>query len=908
MAKKDVPTFLGRIVKPPFDAQAAASNVKDPREIWFPISTEDVATAVALTQNERVFVRSGTQAAAAADVVDAAGGIVINLAELKKIDVTDGVLNAEVAVTTGAMAKALTKHELALPLSDNPEQVVASNVLHDGPSCLMRTLGPLSRYVSSLSVVSPAGQTMIDTDISTLAEARAGNAVITKVAFKPISATNLWMFRKSFPYPGKDLFAALAKALLLNEKLPKQSDLVLDAYTARYDIPVVRITAAGLSKDDEKTVREFVDEVLADSTINFAKKIVTEHYLGASVIQAIVDVGFSIPDDSQVDAHRVHQVSEESADGNQFLELVTEDVNRGLAYRDDQTGMLDENIRLFVRVQPNREDRLELSGLLYTTRPATSSFPSGLATLAPVHRAEAPISRVPAAPPVSGREALESSEPGIPDFNGDVYTPSDWGFSWHASQYATSSYPRADMTPFMLAYPRDEADIKAAIIFAKTHNKHIVARSGGHQYSGLSSGGDATIVLSMDAFNHFRQISDHIIEVGPAVRLTQLASELRELGITIPHGECPLVCIGGHAQTGGFGHLRRGFGLELDYVIAFTIVLADGAVRTIQRPAGAPTTEDEELFWGVLGGNAGSFGIIINYQIECIKDTDYPNSYSYTAARWYDKARYTALMKEVQTCTEKVEAGTLRPDINFSMSVESNSGLIPHPILIVELLHMNLGGPEEVVNGDEVFHSIIQAVDVGPPSLMDFVTIKGPQLLSVHSDAVVRRYPLTTIDGREFRYPYKKRTNCTSHALTDVFIERFVDLVDKIVTSPDSVYLVFQMMIGGGNFQKTKRRASTSIPRRDFVFGFSFYIFYAEGFEAVAEQLQQELQVIVETDFSPDQEQRLFWASFGDTDITKPKVRDFYYDDIEVYKRLQTLKQRVDPDDVFHTSLTVKLP
>jgi hypothetical protein len=33
-----------------------------------------------------------------------------------------------------------------------------------------------------------------------------------------------------------------------------------------------------------------------------------------------------------------------------------------------------------------------------------------------------------------------------------------------------------------------------------------------------------------------------------------------------------------------------------------------------------------------------------------------------------------------------------------------------------------------------------------------------------------------------------------------------------------------------------------------------------------------------------------------------------YYDDPAVYSRLQQLKKKVDPDDLFHSRLTVKLP
>lgn len=56
----------------------------------------------------------------------------------------------------------------------------------------------------------------------------------------------------------------------------------------------------------------------------------------------------------------------------------------------------------------------------------------------------------------------------------------------------------------MVAYPTDINDIKIIINMVKPNiedkrpSKKIVARSGGHQYSGLSSGGDDTIVISLD--------------------------------------------------------------------------------------------------------------------------------------------------------------------------------------------------------------------------------------------------------------------------------------------------------------------------------------------------------------------------------------------------------------------------
>jgi FAD/FMN-containing dehydrogenase len=729
---------------------------------------------------------------------------------------------------------------------------------------------------------------------------RADNAVITGVTFKAPEADNLWMFRKVFPYPGKERFSALLKALFLNTSVPSRADVVLDAISGRHDLPLIRITAAGSSAATRTATTALVGAALGGLPAGYAQEIITKDYSGPRVIRAVVEAGTAIPNDPEVDTQRIHRVVQPNEDLSAFLDSVTADVDRGLSFKEDGTGKRDENFRLFARLQLDNQDRPTLSGFIYTPSPVTPAPPAQLASVAAAAPAEVPLHFGPVLPGLFAAP--------IPDFKGDTYTPSDLLYRWYANQYATSSYPKADMTPFMLAYPRDEADIKAALIFARANQKVIVARSGGHQYCGMSSGGNATIVLAMDAFDQFSKVSTTIFDVGPAVPLTTLASNFSDLEITIPHGECPLVCIGGHAQTGGFGHLLRGFGLALDHVIAFTIVLADGTVRTVQRPAGAVVTDDDLLFWGVLGGNAGSFGIVTNYRFKCIRDIDHPHSYGYARMQKYDKDRYTNLLKIVQDWTREVTAGTLPDDLDFMMTVESESDTLvpPVPTLLVEMVHSNFDGPSQSVNGDQVFQPIIQAAEKDA-GIWVIQRARGTKSLSSLSDLFVRRPPFT-FNGREFRFPYKKRINCTSSALTDEFLDGFVDLVEKVVTDTDGVYLVFQMLIGGGRFQKSDRRVATSIPRRDFVFTFVFDLFYSDGNEQKAVDLQNEMQNLINAHYSGAQEQRLFWGTFGDPDITKDAVRAYYYDDPAVYARLHQLKKKVDPDDLFHSLLSIKLP
>jgi FAD/FMN-containing dehydrogenase len=61
-----------------------------------------------------------------------------------------------------------------------------------------------------------------------------------------------------------------------------------------------------------------------------------------------------------------------------------------------------------------------------------------------------------------------------------------------------------------------------------------------------------------------------------------------------------LVAIGGHVQTGGYGHFLRSYGLALDHVSAFKIYGADGTLVTVSRPA---KRDENSLYWGVIGPN-----------------------------------------------------------------------------------------------------------------------------------------------------------------------------------------------------------------------------------------------------------------------------------------------------------------
>lgn len=908
--------FKGRIIPSNWDFQNTITDVSGFHYVWYPASKDDVATAIDLSKSQRTFVRSGRQVAKQDEVAEnGADMVVINLSELTNVTIEGNKVVAEAAATSEDIVEHLVKHRLVLPLSDDPLKSIASNILNESISCLTRSLGPLSDYISAIDAVKPDGTPITfkdSTGVSCLTLCQESKSIVTEITFAAVPAQNLWMKRFSIPYPGNDEFLRLAQGLFLGSKVPDNCDLVLDFHSGSHLIPIVRITAFGVAQKGESELMELLLTVVSNlpavsSVIsNLPAGHAPEILYGSDILKVIVDAGQGTSLDPTIYSERLFWL--ESTDQNRadFINQYVNYIHSGASDGENEASKLRRDTQISARLQINRNNALEVTGYAYAPKKLTYTTPHNLAAVridTPLHEGILQAQHLPVPTP---------SEP-IPNFKGDIFQPGKPGYLSRTKVYATSSYPAENFTPLMVAYPRDVEDIAAAIAFARSKNLHIVARSGGHQYSGKSSGGSNTIVLSMDAFDQL-SISENIVNIGPAVLLTTLADSFNQAEITIPHGECPKVAIGGHAQTGGYGHLVRNFGLALDFVEAFNIVLADGRLRTVNRPArdSVPSSEEEklnrEIFWGVLGGNAGSFGIVTNYTFNCIKDGDYKNSYGYAANRQYKKIRFQKLMALVQRLSQGVEAGTLSEDIDLMITVQSTRILF-FPIILAEVVSKNLLVENKEVIKDEILQSIDEAFssDQSIWELPQYPEYEKKSLSEL-SNSFVRRFPSTTLDGREFRYPYKKRINCTAKALTDDFIQQFIGIADEVLMETEGVKLVFQMLLGGGAYQNTERREATSIPHRDYVFCFVFDLFYREGFEEDAEKLQDRMQAVVDQHFSENQEQRVFWGSFGDTNISNNEIRRMYYDSEERYARLQQLKQALDPNDIFHTTLTVQLP
>lgn len=178
---------------------------------------------------------------------------------------------------------------------------------------------------------------------------------------------------------------------------------------------------------------------------------------------------------------------------------------------------------------------------------------------------------------------------------GRVLVPGDSGYTGARVVFNT----RWDgVKPPAVVQVRDTSDVIAAVRWADRFDVPLVARSGGHGYSGNSTS-DSAVVVDLDRLDAIR-VGDGTATLGPGARLGDVYARLAAKGVTIPAGSCPTVAVGGLVLGGGMGLAGRAFGLTIDRVTSFDVVDAQGRRRRV---------DDGALFWALRGGG-GSFAVV----------------------------------------------------------------------------------------------------------------------------------------------------------------------------------------------------------------------------------------------------------------------------------------------------------
>ena len=166
-----------------------------------------------------------------------------------------------------------------------------------------------------------------------------------------------------------------------------------------------------------------------------------------------------------------------------------------------------------------------------------------------------------------------------------------------------------DRRPALIARCLSDSDVQAAVRFAAAHRMLLSVRGGGHHIAGnaVAEGGLMIDLSGMRA-----------ISVDPATRTAKVAAgallsdfdrAAQAHGLATPLGINSTTGVAGLTLGGGFGWLTRHHGLTIDNLLSATVVTADGTLHT------ASAASQPDLFWALRGGG-GNFGVVTSFEFK----------------------------------------------------------------------------------------------------------------------------------------------------------------------------------------------------------------------------------------------------------------------------------------------------
>lgn len=160
------------------------------------------------------------------------------------------------------------------------------------------------------------------------------------------------------------------------------------------------------------------------------------------------------------------------------------------------------------------------------------------------------------------------------------------------------------------------AQIPPIVAAAVRAGKQLSVRSGGHCLEDFVYNSDVKVIIDMTNMNHIYYDSTYnAIAIEPGATLLDVYTKLYQTwGITVPGGICYSVGMGGHVAGGGWGWLTRRNGLVVDHLYGVEVVTVDasGTVRTVVATR-EPNDPNRDLWWAHTGGGGGNFGVITRF-------------------------------------------------------------------------------------------------------------------------------------------------------------------------------------------------------------------------------------------------------------------------------------------------------
>ncbi|MFD7656238.1 FAD-binding oxidoreductase [Actinosynnema sp. NPDC059797] len=472
--------------------------------------------------------------------------------------------------------------------------------------------------------------------------------------------------------------------------------------------------------------------------------------------------------------------------------------------------------------------------------------------------------------------------------------------------------------PACFRLPTTTEQVVRAVDDAVRAGKRVTVRSGGHCYEDFVGDG-AEVVIDLSAMRQVafdRRRGAFVIEPGAT-----LWSVFERLylgwGVTIPGGQCGGVAAGGHVQGGGYGPLSRRFGSVVDHLYAVEVVVVDrsGRARAVVATR-EPDDANRDLWWAHTGGGGGNFGVVTRYWMRSSGATGddparlLPKPPAVTLGatlgwNWRDvtEESFHRLLRNYGEWHERNSAPDSRYASLFSplLITRRNTGADPGWFVMVASLDGTLPDADRLLRDHlaEIGEGVPGTTVVRPPHRL-------PWLASVKAGSLSQSDESGT---------FKAKAAYLRRRFTD---EQIRTAYTQLTSTDHDNERAMLLLLSYGGQVNTVAPDATAVPQRDSIMKAVYTVTWTDpdGERANLDWIRRWYGEMYRDTGGvpvPDGVNDGSYINYPDVDTLDPRWNRsgvpwhaLYYKDN--YPRLQQVKLRWDPRDVFHHAMSIRLP
>lgn len=450
-------------------------------------------------------------------------------------------------------------------------------------------------------------------------------------------------------------------------------------------------------------------------------------------------------------------------------------------------------------------------------------------------------------------------------------------------------------------------------------------RSGGHCYEDFVSNNPNGAILDLSMHNYVdAEPSGRPYRIAPGAVLGDVYQSLyKRYGVSIPAGTCYRVGAGGHISGGGYGLLSRLNGLTVDWVTGIDILTVDSGGRVIARHV--DKQHDPDLLRACRGAGGGNFGVITSFRFNQLPLAPREVAQASLSFPWASmtQEKFTRLLTSYGEFWE--ERGQDHDTWGLSVVLVVGPRTTPNGRINMDAQFCT---PDGTVSDLSVLHEFFRRFEDFDPHLTPSSRPKNTANQPSHardSDDVassvqtpyhVSRIPwldATLADGggpptrAKYKSTYMKQT-FTSSECAALF---------RGLASPEAHGFVLAIDGYGGAINSADRAHDTAIAQRSSIMKLQWQCYWQAQAQDVGHlKYMDDLYTAVYTGshvpsayqgtpFGPRYEG--CYMNYADADMLRYKYwPQLFFGAGDLYPFLQRVKQQYDPNNIFHSSMSVR--